>query len=89
MKFSGYPLDTQVIIYLQFLICIIVSLNQRRSITLLLPLDGTHFVVVRGLIQQVVPTRVRQLGELNLNVAAEAARSTDLLNHVKTRVKTD
>ena len=29
------------------------------------PLDGTHLVVVRGLIHQEVPPRVRQRGELN------------------------
>ena len=29
------------------------------------PLDGTSLAVVRGLIQQDVPTRVRQRGELN------------------------
>ena len=42
------------------------SLSERQlSYTQIVPLDGTHFVAVRGLIHQEVPTRVCQQGELN------------------------
>ena len=43
---------------------IIIESND-NLIEIIIPHDGAHLVVVRGLIHQEVPTRVRQRGELN------------------------
>ena len=41
-----------------------ITANTDNFYAVIIPLDGTHLVAVRGLIHQEVPTRVRQRGEL-------------------------
>ena len=53
------------------------------------PLDGTHLVVVRGLIHQEVPTRVRQRGELNWASQLKPSGQHIFSTCVKTWVNTD